>query len=139
MTSDWPTASRHDARRVLNQAREAAEALFTPKQLRIPTPGPTASAPAGSSSAAPAHAEPRQARVFGITATGEIGGEKQGRIVATPEAKARRPSSRHPAPKILLADHGRILALVQYGLTPEQVADLYGVSPEQIERIVAAK
>lgn len=134
MSHDWQTTNSHDSHGIVDQARDAAEALFKPKQSRTP-----AQAPATSSDGTPASEQqvPRQPRIFTITPVSMIG-EERSEAVATQKQKARRTSSTRQGQTITKSDHGRIRALVHYGMTPEQVADVYGVVRKQIERIVAA-
>jgi hypothetical protein len=60
-----------------------------------------------------------------------------------PEAPAslaptqRRGDTRPKAQKIPISAHGRIRVLATYGMTVEDVADLYGVSVSNIGRIVS--
>jgi len=110
---------RDDERERVARARQTAEALFAPKR---PVAEPTAS---GSVSAAEPSA--RKPRVLGIS----------------PPAAARRDADEPPvsaepgiAPKIPAAHFARIRSWVKYGMTPAQVAEVYGVGVGEIERII---
>jgi plasmid maintenance system antidote protein VapI len=48
----------------------------------------------------------------------------------------RRRTLRRETGKILASQFGRIRALTSYGMTQAQVAELYGVRVDEIERIV---
>jgi hypothetical protein len=128
MSHDWQSTKPHDSHGSVNPARDAAEALFKPKVQATVT----------SSDDAPASEPevPRQPRIFTITPASVIA-EERSEAVAT-QKKARRTSSTRQARTVTRCDHGRIRALVRYGMTPEQVADVYGVSLKQIEQIVAS-
>ena len=106
---------RDDDRERVARARQTAEALFAPK--------PQVAEPTVSGSLPPA----RKPRVLGIS----------------PPAAARReadePSvSAEPriAPKVPASQFSRIRSWVKYGMTPAQVAKIYGVSAGDIERII---
>jgi hypothetical protein len=53
-----------------------------------------------------------------------------------PRATQRKNTERQMIPR---SHYGRIRALAMYGMTLEQVAELYGFPVEEIERIVSAK
>jgi hypothetical protein len=133
LSIDRQTAYPRDSRGSINQAREAAEALFKPRRSQLPIQTPTA-APNGA--AASGQPVPRQPRIF-TTMPDAIIGEDQREAVARPNEKARRTSRTHET--IARSDHGRIRALVQYGMTPEQVAAVYGVRVGRIERVIRAR
>jgi hypothetical protein len=68
--------------------------------------------------------------------------------VTTPPSEKPKPSAgsatthrpkdaRRKVQKIPKSAHGRISALTTYGMTVEEVADLYGVAVSDIERIVS--
>lgn len=79
---------------------------------------------------------------------------RQRRILAAPPGPARRdpppaasaqpakppkkPAAAPRARKVPASEHQRILTLITYGMTGDQVAALYEVSVDTIERIVAA-
>src|SRR6266852_2147550 len=116
MSHDWQTANPHDSHGIVNHARDAAEALFKPKQSRIP-----AQAPVTSSDGAPTSEQqvPRQPRIFTIAPVSVIG-EERSEAVATQKQRAPRTSSIRQPQIITRSDHGRIRALVNSGMTPEQ-------------------
>ena len=49
----------------------------------------------------------------------------------------RRAAVRRETREIPASQHGRVRALTSYGMTREQVADLYGVTVDEIERIMS--
>lgn len=115
-------------------AREAAEALFKPKQ-----PPQAAEDPAAPTDpSAPPSPPPRAPRILMVP---------QPQPVAAPDpepepALARKPRTRRlGAPKeragaIPRSEHGRIRVLTTYGMTIQQVAEAYGVAEGEIERII---
>jgi hypothetical protein len=106
----------------MTQARREAEALFTSKgPIREP------SAPDPSPSAAPADPAPRKPRILRALSPAPVRREES-------EAPVR-PGPRPPAgiPSMQIA---RIRALVRYGMTTAQVAGIYGVAIDVIERLL---
>ena len=55
---------------------------------------------------------------------------------ARPKPTRRRRTARREAGTIPAPQFGRIRALTSYGMTQAQVAELYGVSVDEIEQIV---
>jgi len=108
-----------DDRERITSARQAAEALFTPKPppIDLPTsdPVPSAERPA------------RKPRVLPILSPPPARNEE----VAAPVDPEPRTTRQIPR-----SDHARIRTWVNYGLTIPQVAEVYGVAVGVIERIV---
>jgi hypothetical protein len=95
----------------------------------VPTSGPDA--------ASSAEQQPRrQPRIFAIppqmpTSAAEV-------EAPTDQKQIRRKAVvRHETREIPASQHGRVRALTSYGMTREQVADLYGVTVDEIERIMS--
>jgi hypothetical protein len=110
---------RGDDRERIASARQAAEALFTPK----PQPAePSASDPAPS-----AEQPARKPRVLSILSPSPVRNEEVA-APANPEPRTTR--------QIPRSHHARIRTLVEYGLTIPQVAEVYGVAVGVIERIL---
>jgi hypothetical protein len=108
---------RGDDREEIVRARSAAEALFTPKRDIIEQP-------VSESSQAP---HPRKPRVLPILPSAQIRDETTD-APAAPERPA--------APEIPVKKRPRVRTLVKYGMSITQVADLYRVPVETIERIL---
>jgi hypothetical protein len=108
---------RGDNRERITSARQAAEALFTPKplELSVSDPAPSAERPA------------RKPRVLPIPSPPPVRSEE----AAPPVNPAPRTTRQIPR-----SEHARIRTWVQYGLTIPQVARVYGVAVGVIERIV---
>jgi hypothetical protein len=118
--SDRPQQQRQfrgDDREQIVRARSVAEALFTPKRDIIEQP-------VSEPSPAP---RPRKPRVLPILPPAPIRHE----TVDAP-ATAERPA----APEIPVKKRARVRTLVKYGMSVSQVADLYRVPVETIERIL---
>ena len=120
MLNRWEKSNpRDDDRERVARARQTAEALFTPK-LQVAEPTVSGSLPPGDPPA-------RKPRVLGLS----------------PPAAAR-PEAAEPSagtelrimPKVPASQFARIRSWVKYGMTPAQVAKVYGVSAGDIERII---
>jgi hypothetical protein len=108
---------RGDDREQITSARQAAEALFTPKPevTEQPVSDPSQSAKA------------RRPRVLPILPPAPIRQETLD-APATPEPAT--------APDILAKKSARLRTLVKYGMTVSQVAEIYRVPVEMIERML---
>ena len=106
-----------DDRERTTSARQAAEALFTPKPAKpsVSDPAPSAKHPA------------RKPRVLSILSPAPVRDEEAAAPV-DPEPRTTR--------QIPRSHHARIRTWVKYGLTIPQVAEVYGVAVGVIERIV---
>jgi len=109
---------RGDDRERITRARQAAEALFTPK--RQITQQSVSDSPPTEQSA-------RKPRVLATSPTMPIRHE---------EVEAPAGSEQQTAPVIPKSQFARIRALVKYGMNPPQVAELYGVAISTIESIL---
>jgi hypothetical protein len=118
----------------ITHARAAAEALFKPKKQVDLTAAPTFDPVAPLQVAQP---EPRTPRIIAIPSTTPV-------IEATIapatdiKPKSRQGESRRRE-KIPAVQHDRVRTLAQYGMTLAEVADLYGVSVDVVERIVGER
>jgi hypothetical protein len=110
---------RDDDRERVTRARQTAEALFTPKrQVAEPTV---------SGSHPPADPPARKPRVLGISPPAAVRPE-----AAEPPVGA----DQRIMPEVPPSQFARIRSWVKYGMTPAQVAKVYGVSAGDIERII---
>jgi hypothetical protein len=110
---------RGDDRERITSARQAAEALFTPKPRAVE---PLASDPVPS-----AEQPARKPRVLAILSPSPVRNEEVAAPV-NPEPRTTR--------QIPRSHHARIRTWVEYGMTVPQVAEVYGVTVGVIERIV---
>ena len=133
MLTEWQTVNIRDDRQRINRARQNAEDLFKPRQQIIRADVP-ASAPDAASSA---EQQPRrQPRIFAILPQMPTSAAKVEAL--TDQKQIRRGTAiRRETREIPASQHGRVRALTSYGMTREQVADLYGVTVDEIERIMS--
>jgi hypothetical protein len=126
--TEWHAADEQNNRDKLDRARQAAEALFKPTR-ESKEPPQVAENIAGSTE----QQSKRQPRIFTIppqrpaTAEAETAPEPK----SSPRESATRRRGAVPPSEI-----GRVRALATYGMTKAQVAELYGVSVDEIERIL---
>ena len=109
--------SRGDDRERITRARQEAEALFAPK------PQITEQV----SSSPPADESARKPRVLASWPTAPIRHEE---VEATASSRQQR------APEIRRSQSARIRALVKYGMSPAQVAEVYAVAIGAIQSIL---
>jgi len=108
-----------DDRERVTRARQTAEALFAPK-LQVAESTVSGSLPPGDPPA-------RKPRVLGISAPPAARREE----VEPPVSAEQR-----IMPEVPPSQFARIRSWVKYGMTPAQVAKVYGVSAGDIERII---
>jgi hypothetical protein len=127
--TDWELAEDRSNREKINRARQAAEELFKPSgQAARP-------APASAPNDAPAEQQHRrQPRVFTIPP--RLPPSAKAEPAAEPKPAAREKGHRQYTGAILPSQLGRVRTLANYGMTRAQVAELYGVPIEEIDRIV---
>jgi len=101
------------------RARQAAEALFTSKP---PVSGPSAP------DSPPADQSARKPRVLAISPAAAR--------CDPVEAPISSPQQRQVAPEIPASEFARICTQVKYGMTVSQVAQVYGVAVDQVERVL---
>jgi hypothetical protein len=110
--------ARGDDRQRTTSARQAAEALFTPKRQPVE--------PSDSDPAPSAERPARKPHVLSILSPAPVRKEE----LATPVDPEPRTTRQIPR-----SHHARIRTWVEYGLTIPQVAEVYGVDVGVIERI----
>jgi hypothetical protein len=112
---------RGDDRERITRARQAAEALFTPK--------PSVSMPSAAESSPPNDQQSaRKRRVLGITPPP---------VPVRYEAVEALVSTAPPATReIPRSEFARIRAWIKYGMKAAQVAEVYGAAVGDIERIL---
>ncbi len=131
MLTEWQAANDRNGREKINHAREAAEALFKPSQQTR-----HAAVPASAPDVAPSaeHEPQRQPRIFVIPPQPPMSAAKVEAPVE-PKPIRRRPEASRKTNEIPASQLGRVRALTNYGMTRAQVAELYGVNVEEIDRI----
>jgi hypothetical protein len=131
-SAEWQSADDRNDRDRVNRARQAAEDLFKPTHQNTGAEPPIA-APNGVSSA---DQQPRrQPRIFAMPPPAA----KSADVETPPEPKPmrRRTVIRRGSDAVPPSQVGRVRALTSYGMTPAQVAELYGVTVGEIERIIS--
>ena len=131
MLTEWPLDD-HTDREKLDRARRNAEDLFKP---RPPSEPADTKGPAESSVASAEHQPRRQPRIFRIPPVVPMAAEK-GEAPAEPKSTRPERTVRRHTGAIPGAQFGRVRALASYGMTQAQVAELYGVEVDEIERII---
>ena len=109
---------RGDDRERITRARQAAEALFTPRR-QVAEPSASDSLPADQSV--------RKPRVLGISSLAPV---------RLDEVKAPVAPEPETTPEIPRSKFARIRSLIKYGMTVSEVAKVYGVAVDDIERIL---
>jgi hypothetical protein len=130
LQTDWQTADARNDRDRTDRARQEAENLFRPKQAAPHTEA----AEVNGSSPTDLH-PPRQPRVFRIPPVVPMAAARD----EVPAARVRAPRQRierRETHKIPASQFGRVRTLAGYGMTPTQVAELYGVGIDEVERIL---
>lgn len=126
-----PASNADGDRERISRARQAAEELFKPKRQAAPAATVLGPSTARSEADQPARRPPR---IIMVPPLVPIEAPKI-EAPAKPARQQRLPARRERL-EIPESQFGRIRALVNYGMTRAQVAKLYGVSIEMIDRIV---
>ena len=128
---EWQSADERNSREKISRARQAAEDLFKPVRPNADAE-PTGPAPNGGASH---EQEPRrQPRVFTTPPRLPPNPKVEPPVAAQPmrqRAVAKQSTRTVPPSQI-----GRVRALATYGMTPVQVAELYGVTVGEIDRLL---
>jgi hypothetical protein len=132
LATEWQSAADRNDRERVNRARQAAEDLFKPTQQNTVADLPT-SAP---NAAATAEQRPRrQPRIFAVPA--QVPKSAQVELPVEPKRIRRQTTTRRESGAVPTSQMGRVRALTRYGMTRAQVAELYGVTVHEIERIIS--
>jgi hypothetical protein len=131
LPTDWQTASTRNDRERINRTRQNAEDLFKPKQQPTREDVPT-SAPNDASLAE--HQPRRQPRIFTIRPVAPMNTTKVEPAAVAKQARAA--ATRRETRQIPVSQFGRVRTLTEYGMTRVQVAELYGVTVDEIDRII---
>ena len=115
----------------ISRARQAAEELFKPKRAAADAEGITAAAdPSASTKQQP----PRQPRIIAVQPVAPMSTVKD-ETPAEPKPGRKSTTVGQRKAHILASQFGRVRALMNYGMTRAQVAELYGVGIDEIDRI----
>jgi hypothetical protein len=129
--TEWESAEERNNREKINRVRQAAEDLFKPKRQTRPTELPT---PAPDVAPSVVQQPRRQPRIFTVPPRVPVNATNNARV--EPKPIARKTAAKGNTGSISPAQEGRVRALTRYGMTPAQVAELYGVTVDEIDRIV---
>jgi hypothetical protein len=132
LPTDWQTAGARNDRDRINRARQNAEDLFKPTQQLTRADVP-ASAPNDAPSAV--HQPRRQPRILAIPPVVPMNTAKV-EPAAEPKQIRRVAAMGRETRQIPASQFGRVRTLTKYGMTQAQVAELYGVTVQEIERII---
>jgi hypothetical protein len=131
--TEWQSAEDRNSREKIDRARQAAEQLFKPAQRTAGADLPV-SAQNGPNGPVSSEQPPRrQPRIFVTAPRVPMNAPVQSAVKAAPIARKTVTRRARTVPP---AQIGRVRALATYGMTPAQVAELYGVTVGEIERII---
>ena len=131
MLTEWPLDD-HTDREKIDRARRNAEDLFKPRPQSAPA---DATATAENSVPSAEHQPRRPPRIFRIPPVVPMSAAKD-EAPAEPKSTRRQRTVRRNTRAIPASQFGRVRALASYGMTQAQVAELYGVGVDEIERII---
>jgi hypothetical protein len=129
--TEWQSADDRNGREKVTRARQAAEDLFKPAQQNTGT-DLVRSTPSAASSAEPQSR--REPRIFAVPPRAPISAPVESPAKTKPIR--RRAVTRRETRAVPASQMGRVRALTSYGMTRAQVAELYDVSIDEIERII---
>jgi hypothetical protein len=129
--TEWQSADDRNGRERINRARQAAEDLFKPTRqntaVDLPAPAPNA--------VLSAEQQPRrQPRIFAVEPRVPV--SRKIETPVKPQPMQRKAVIRRGTGTVPPSQVGRVRALTSYGMTRAQVAELYGVTVDEIERII---
>jgi hypothetical protein len=128
---EWQSADERNSREKTTRARQAAEDLFKRAQ---PEADAEVTRPT-SNGGLPHEQEPRrEPRIF--TVPPRLPPRPQVEPTTAVEPVRRKTVATHPTRTVPPSQIGRVRALATYGMTPLQVAELYGVTVGEIDRIL---
>lgn len=130
---EWQSADERNNRERLSRARQAAEELFKPTPH---TADHEATRPASNAGPSTEQPQRRQPRIFTVPPRLPASPRVDPPIAAEPTR--RRVVAKERRATVPASQVGRVRALATYGMTLRQVADLYGVTVDEIDRILKA-
>jgi hypothetical protein len=132
LVSDSQTPNARNDHEKTSRARQAAEDLFKPKQQTTRVDPPISASSVVLSVEGPSR---RQPRIFTVQPPMPKGAAKA-EAPAKPKPIRQQPAIRRETREIPASQQGRVRALTRYGMTKAQVARLYEVGVDEIERII---
>ena len=128
---EWHAADERNSREKVIRARQAAEDLFKRAQ---PNAVAEATGPAPNGAGSHEQEPRRQPRIF--TAPPRLPPSPEVEPPVAAEPVRRRTVAKRSTGTVPPAHIGRVRTLATYGMTPLQVAQLYGVTVAEIDRIL---
>jgi hypothetical protein len=128
--TEWQSADDRNGREKITRARQAAEDLFKPIQQNTAV-DVARSTPSAASRAEPSRREPR---IFVVPPRAPISAPVE--RPTEPKPIRRKATTRRETGAVPASQMGRVRTLTSYGMTRAQVAKLYDVSIDEIERII---
>jgi cytoskeletal protein RodZ len=130
---EWQSADERNNRERLSRVRQAAEELFKPAPHSVDSEQPQSASRADTPTEAP---QRRQPRIF--TVPPRLPTSPAVEPAVTQASTRRKDVAKKTRATVPPSQIGRVRTLATYGMTPRQVADLYGVTVEEIDRILKA-
>jgi cytoskeletal protein RodZ len=130
--TEWESVDERNNREKINRARQAAEDLFRPTE----STSDAMLAPASEEVSSAAPQPRRQPRIFEVPARAPVSAGAE--IPIRSKSITQKALPRRETRSISPSQVGRVRALTSYGMTRAQVAELYGVTIEEIERVIRA-
>ena len=128
---EWQSADERNSREKVSRARQAAEDLFKRAQ---PQADAEVTRPT-SNVGLPGEQEPRrQPRIF--TAPPRLPTSQKVEPSVAAQPIRRKTVAKHSTRTVPPSQIGRVRTLATYGMTTSQVAELYGVTVGEIDRIL---
>ena len=128
---EWQSADERNSREKTSRARQAAEDLFKRAQPAVNAEVARPNSNVGT----PQEPEPRrQPRIF--TVPPRLAQQPNVEPPTAVEPIRRKTIAKPPPRTVPPSQIGRVCALATYGMTPVQVAELYGVTVGEIDRIL---
>jgi hypothetical protein len=128
---EWQSADERNSREKISRARQAAEDLFKRAQ---PNADAESTGPAPNGHAPHEQEARRQPRIF--TAPPRLPPSPEVEPPVAAEPVRRRTVAKQSTRTVPSSQIGRVRTLATYGMTPLQVAELYGVTVAEIDRIL---
>jgi hypothetical protein len=134
LPADSDFSNPHSNREHIRSAREAAEALFRPKEA-LRTAADQATAPVQHVSSIPESGPVHKPRILAALQAKVPDSQPEPSAPSGSPEKAKAPRRK----RVPIPQHARVRMLLTYGMTLEQVAELYGVTVEAISNVMSRR
>ena len=132
--TEWHAADERNNRDKIDRARQAAEALFKPAPDGNDQERLQVTANARVAEQQPDQQPRRQPRI--LTIAPRLPAIAEAEAAPKPKPAPREPAAQRRRGAVPPSQIGRVRTLATYGMTTAQVAELYGVTLDEIERIL---